>query len=147
VAAFTAKDRADKDAFSTHWATIRGDDSVTIRTIVVDGQVAGHVLRFDEAGHPEVSYWLGKDYWGQGIATIALAAFLDHARSRPLSARAAKDNGASIRVPQKLGLRTSGPLTRVALRAKRGQRFASPSARTLYSGARMILLAKSSRRW
>jgi len=66
-----------------HWTTIRGDDSVTIKTIVVDGRVAGHLLRFDEAGRPEVSYWLGKDYWGQGIATGALAAFLSQVRERP----------------------------------------------------------------
>ncbi len=103
MAAFTSQDPTDKAAFMAHWATIRGDDSVTTKTIVVDGQVAGHVLRFDEAGHPEVSCWLGKDYWGQGIATIALAAFLDHARARPLYARAAKDNVASLRVLQKCG--------------------------------------------
>lgn len=103
MAAFTAKDPADRAAFMAHWATIRGDDSVTIKTIVVAGRVAGHVLRFDEAGHPEVSYWLGKDYWGRGIATTAFTAFLGQIRARPLYARAAKDNRASLRVLQKCG--------------------------------------------
>jgi len=70
--------------------------------------VAGHVLRFDEAGYPEVSYWLGKDYWGQGIATRALAAFLGQVQARPLYARAAKDNHASIRVLEKCGFTIVG---------------------------------------
>jgi len=68
----------------------------------------GHVLRFDAAGHPEVSYWLGKDYWGQGIATRALAAFLCHVRERPLYARAARDNRASLRVLHKCGFTITG---------------------------------------
>ncbi len=92
IAAFTARNPADREAFAAHWATIRGDDTVAIRTILVDGQVAGHVLRFDEAGRREVSYWLGKDYWGRGIATRALSAFLGQYQARPLYARAAKDN-------------------------------------------------------
>jgi len=108
MAAFTARDPADRAAFEAHWTTIRGDDTVTIKTIVVDRQVAGHVLRFDEAGHPEASYWLGKDYWGQGIATRALAAFLGQVQARPLYARAAKDNHASIRVLEKCGFTIVG---------------------------------------
>jgi len=108
MAAFTAKDPADKGAFIAPWAAIRGDDTVTIKAIVVDGRVAGHVLRFDAAGHPEVSYWLGKDYWGQGIATRALAAFLCHVRERPLYARAARDNRASLRVLHKCGFTITG---------------------------------------
>ncbi len=108
MAAFTAKDPADRAAFTAHWATIRGDDTVTIRTILVDGQVAGHVLRFDEAGQPEVSYWLGKDYWGQGVATGALSAFLGQQQTRPLYARAARDNRASIRVLEKCGFTIVG---------------------------------------
>lgn len=32
MAAFTAKDPADRDAFTAHWTKILGDDSITIRT-------------------------------------------------------------------------------------------------------------------
>lgn len=108
MAAFTSKDPTDRSAFMAHWATIRGDHSNAIKTIVVDGQVAGHVLRFDEASHPEVSYWLGKRYWGQGIATGALTAFLGQVRERPLYARAVKDNSASLRALQKCGFTIVG---------------------------------------
>ncbi len=108
MAAFTARNPGDREAFAAHWATIRGAGAVAIRTILVAGQVAGHVLRFDEAGRPEVSYWLGKDYWGQGIATEALSAFLGQQQARPLYARAAKDNRASIRVLEKCGFTIVG---------------------------------------
>ncbi len=51
----------------------------------------------------DVSYWLGKEFWGQGIATSALALYLDLIRERPLYARAAKDNLGSIRMLEKNG--------------------------------------------
>lgn len=98
MAAFTARDPADRDAFTAHWTKILGDDTITIKTILFEGQVAGYVLSFERFGNPEVSYWIGKKYWGKGIATQALSEFLDHVTVRPLYARAAKDNIASIRV-------------------------------------------------
>jgi RimJ/RimL family protein N-acetyltransferase len=68
----------------------------------------GHVLSFEQFGEREVSYWIGREYWGQGIATQALAQFLDTLETHPLYARAAKDNIASIRVLEKCGFRISG---------------------------------------
>lgn len=105
MAAFTAKDPADRDAFMAHWTRILGDETSTIMTILFGGQVAGHVLSYqdEEFGQPEVSYWLGKNYWGKGVATKALSAFLDHVKVRTLYARAAKDNIASQRVLEKCG--------------------------------------------
>lgn len=47
MAAFTAKNPADRDAFMAHWTKILGDETVTIRTILFDGQVAGSILIFD----------------------------------------------------------------------------------------------------
>lgn len=49
----------------------------------------------------EVSYWIGKEYWGKGIATRALSEFLSELTDRPLYARAAKDHLASLRVLEK----------------------------------------------
>ena len=43
MAAFTAKDPADRDAFMAHWARIRGDPSNNIQTILFDGRVSGSV--------------------------------------------------------------------------------------------------------
>ena len=103
MAAFTARDPKDRDAFMAHWRRILDDDTITKRTIVVDGDVAGHVSSFEQFGQPSVSYWIGKRHWGRGVATRALSAFLRHVAARPLYARAAKDNLASIRVLEKCG--------------------------------------------
>jgi len=90
MAAFTAKDPADRAAFLRHWERIRSDATVIVRTIVADGQVAGHVMSYEEDGRCEVTYWLGKEYWGQGIATRALAEFLAGTnRVRPCNRRSA----------------------------------------------------------
>ena len=109
MAAFTAKDPTNQEAFMSHWHRIMADPSNIIRTIVVDGQVAGSVSSYEEAGHPEVTYWLGKNYWGKGLASQALAEFLIHANpTRPIYARAAKDNSGSLRVLEKCGFRIIG---------------------------------------
>lgn len=108
MAAFTAKDPADRDAFMAHWTKILGDDTITRRTILFDGHVAGHVASFERFGKLEVTYWIGREHWGKGIATKALSAFLDDLKSRPLYARAAKDNVASLRVLEKCGFTICG---------------------------------------
>jgi len=109
MAAFTAKDPANRDAFADHWDRILADSTVLIKTLVFDGQVAGYVLSYEESGKPEVSYWLGKAYWGQGIATQALRAFLAQAnQTRPMAARVAKDNVGSLRVLEKCGFTIVG---------------------------------------
>jgi RimJ/RimL family protein N-acetyltransferase len=108
MAAFTAADPTDRAAFDAHWRRIRSDSGVLNRTILVDGVIAGHVASFEYAGEREVTYWLGKEFWGQGIATRALAAFLQEETTRPLHARAAKDNIGSVRVLQKCGFTITG---------------------------------------
>jgi RimJ/RimL family protein N-acetyltransferase len=109
MAAFTAKDPSDRDAFYAHWKRILADPTVIIKTILVDGRVAGSVLSYEDEGKPEVSYWIGKEYWGRGIATRALAEFLISGNKvRPIHARAAKDNLASLRVLAKCGFIITG---------------------------------------
>ena len=110
MAAFTAKDPADREAFTAKWAKILGDDTVTKKAILVNGQVAGSVSSFVApwSGQLEVTYWVGREYWGRGIATKALTEFLGHLKARPVYARAAKDNIASIRVLAKCGFTISG---------------------------------------
>jgi RimJ/RimL family protein N-acetyltransferase len=112
MAAFTAKEPADRDAFMTRWAKILNNKSIIIKTILYNNQVAGHVLSYasgdTEPDMLEVSYWLGREFWGKGIATQALAAFLPHIRTRPLYARAVKDNIGSIRVLEKCGFTITG---------------------------------------
>jgi RimJ/RimL family protein N-acetyltransferase len=103
MAAFTAPDPTDREAFALHWSRLLADESVVIRTVLVDGLVAGNVLLFRHAGQPEVGYWIGRRFWGRGVATRALDQFLRVVPARPLYARVAKDNIASIRVLDKCG--------------------------------------------
>jgi RimJ/RimL family protein N-acetyltransferase len=106
MAAFTAADPSDREAFAARWARILADDTVTVTTILADdGAVAGSVMLWRDVAldGPEVSYWLGREYWGRGLATAALQLFLLEIRIRPLYGRAAKDNAASIRVLEKCG--------------------------------------------
>jgi len=110
MAAFTARDPADRDAFAAHWKRILSDDTVLVKTIVLNGNVVGSVAKFvdREFGKPEVTYWIGKEYWGMGLATKALSKFLADIQVRPIYGRAAKDNVASIRVMEKCGFTSSG---------------------------------------
>src|SRR4029453_1988037 len=54
------------------------------------------------------TYWIGREFWGRGIATQALAVLLSAVKTRPLYARAAKDNVASLRVLEKCGFTIAG---------------------------------------
>jgi RimJ/RimL family protein N-acetyltransferase len=101
MAAFPARDRA---AFDAHWATnILGNPAAVIQTILLDGQVAGHIGSWRQDGVRLVGYWIGKEHWGKGVATRALAAFLHLVTERPLHAHVARHNVASIRVLEKCG--------------------------------------------
>jgi RimJ/RimL family protein N-acetyltransferase len=104
MAAFTAPDHMDRDAFERRWSRLRADETVLTRVIVVDDEVAGTIGSWGEPGEREVTYWIGRSYWGgKGIATDALNALLAVERSRPLHARVASDNVASRRVLEKCG--------------------------------------------
>src|SRR5512138_1778626 len=61
-----------REAFMAHWIRILGNNSVLVKTILFEGSVAGNIVCFDQLGEREVGYWLGKQYWGKGIATLAL---------------------------------------------------------------------------
>ena len=105
MAAFAARDRA---AFDAHWRRILGDPGVTARAIVADGVLAGNIGAWGEPGERLVGYWIGKEHWGKGIASRALAAFLEVERVRPLFAHVAKENVGSLRVLLKCGFVMAG---------------------------------------
>ena len=73
MAAFPSR---DKETFNAHWAKVMANESNITRTIEVDGQVAGYLGSWEMEGKREVGYWLGKEFWGKGIATEALKQFL-----------------------------------------------------------------------
>ena len=105
MAAFTAPDHMDRNAFERRWSRQRADETAIARVIVVDGEVAGTIASWGDPDEREVTYWIGRSYWGKGIATDALKAFLTVDPSRPLHARVAFDNVASRRVLEKCGFR------------------------------------------
>src|SRR5580704_3269906 len=81
MAAFPARDR---DAFMAHWMKILGDETVTIKAILLDGQVAGNIVCWERDSKRLVGYWIGKAFWGKGVATRGLCSFLGVVKARPL---------------------------------------------------------------
>jgi RimJ/RimL family protein N-acetyltransferase len=99
----------EHDAFTAHWRDrILANDANLAWTIVADGEAAGNMLCFERDGKREVGYWLGREFWGKGIATEALAVLLREVTERPLYARVATSNVGSIRVLEKCGFTTIG---------------------------------------
>lgn len=100
MAAFPSRDR---DAFMAHWAKTLADDSALTWTIDADGEVAGNIGCWEADGHRFVGYWIGRQFWGRGLATQALAEVVDKVEERPLYAHVVESNVASIRVLEKNG--------------------------------------------
>jgi ribosomal-protein-alanine N-acetyltransferase len=79
--------------------------------IEVDGTLAGGIGitpgELERAGNVMVGYWLGKPFWGRGIATYALRALTAHAlatlRPRRMWALVMGANAPSARVLEKAG--------------------------------------------
>ena len=105
MAAFPARARVE---FMAHWAKIMADETNILKTIAFREKVAGNIGCWEGSGERRVGAWLGKEYWGKGIASAALAQFLGQVEIRPLHARVVKTNVASIRVLQKCGFAISG---------------------------------------
>ena len=109
MAAFLPRDPSDRDAFLAHWRRILSDPTVITKTILWKGHVAGTVGSFTWwDGKPQVTYWIGKEFWGNGIATQALTELLRLVNNRPLHASTASDNIASIRVLETCGFAMRG---------------------------------------
>jgi RimJ/RimL family protein N-acetyltransferase len=100
MADFPARDR---EAFDAHWERVLGDETLISKTIVFEGQVVGNVGSWEQDGRRLVGYWLGREFWGKGLATKALAELIDELGRRPLYAYVAKTNVGSIRVLEKCG--------------------------------------------
>jgi RimJ/RimL family protein N-acetyltransferase len=91
---------------------------------VFRGEVAGNVVCWEHAGERRVGYWLGREHWGKGIASAALSQFLRQITTRPLYARVAQQNRASIRVLQKCGFTICGEDTFQGIDGEPGLEFA-----------------------
>jgi RimJ/RimL family protein N-acetyltransferase len=108
MAAFTAEDPDDRPAFDAHMARVRSLPGFTMRAITRDGQLVGSIASFVSGDQTEVTYWIDRPSWGCGIASQALELLLKLVPVRPLHARAASDNIASLKVLQKAGFNIIG---------------------------------------
>jgi RimJ/RimL family protein N-acetyltransferase len=100
MASFPSRDRGP---FMQHWEKIMNDKGVTIRVILFKGRIAGHLVCWKQGYEQEVGYWLGREFWGKGIASAALAEFLKVVKIRPLHAHVIQHNIGSKRVLEKCG--------------------------------------------
>jgi len=96
----------DRERFMTHWATrVLGDPTVLVRTVTVDGKVAGNVVSWWDEGTRFLGYVFGREFWGRGVGTRAVTLHLRQERTRPLYADPYSGNVGSVRVLEKCGFR------------------------------------------
>ncbi|MFI5495702.1 GNAT family N-acetyltransferase [Actinoplanes sp. NPDC051859] len=119
MAAFTAEDPDDRVAFDAHLVRLRTAPDIHLQAITADGELAGTIASFAVGTDTEITYWLGREFWGRGIATAAVRKFLATVPVRPITARAASDNPGSLGVLRKAGFRPVGK--EVAYATARGQ--------------------------
>jgi RimJ/RimL family protein N-acetyltransferase len=105
--------REDWTVFLAHWrTTVLGNPVSRARTIVWNGRPAGYVASWSQDAQRLIAYWIGREYWGRGIATASLGVFLQEELTRPLHAHVATHNVGSARVLEKCGfLRVGGETT------------------------------------
>ena len=103
LAAFTSKDPNDKTAYIEKYAKFLTDPTINMRTIKVKGVIVGSIAKFIMENEAEITYWIDRNFWGQGIATTALKDFLKIEKTRPIRGRVAFDNYGSQKVLEKCG--------------------------------------------
>ncbi|MBL0066917.1 MAG: GNAT family N-acetyltransferase [Bacteroidetes bacterium] len=103
LAAFMSKDPTDKLAYITKYTKLLADPTINNQTILLDNTIVGSVAKFVMEGDPEITYWIDRKYWGQGIATKALSQLLAIETIRPIFGRVAFDNFGSQKVLEKCG--------------------------------------------
>jgi|SRR6185312_4215782 len=103
LAAFTAKDPNDKTAYLEKYTKLLTNPTVNMRTIKVNDVIAGSVSKFVIENDAEITYWIDRNFWRQGIATTALKEFLKIEQIRPIRGRVAFDNYGSQKVLEKCG--------------------------------------------
>lgn len=93
-----------------------------------EGVIGGLGFNPVEGGHTEVGYWVGKPWWGRGVASEALAGAMTWAgrtwRKRVVAAGHFSDNPASGRVLCRAGFLYTG---RIELRVSRARDEAVPT--------------------
>ena len=105
--------RIDAEGFISRAAQSASFDN---QTLVIEHQTEGPIgsigLFQSETGQPEIGYWIGKPYWGQGLASEALRGLQDWVKNvqgrRYLTAGHFADNLVSGQVLIKAGFLYTG---------------------------------------
>lgn len=108
LAAFMPKDPTDKEAYINKFTKLLDDPTVNNQTILLDNIIVGSIAKFIMKGDTEITYWIDRKYWGEGIATQALKKFLSIEPVRPIFGRVAFDNFGSQKVLEKCGFQKIG---------------------------------------
>ena len=99
-------------ADAKEWIGAVVSQSAETYLITVGGEAIGACGLDMRDGVPEIGYWLGVPFWGNGYATEAARALIDHAFGdlghEVLTAGARVSNPASRRVLEKCGFQWSG---------------------------------------
>jgi [ribosomal protein S5]-alanine N-acetyltransferase len=103
LAAFMPKDPTDKPAYISKYTKLLNDPTVNNQTIILDGVIVGSIAKFVMEGDAEITYWIDRKFWGQGIATKALKELITIEAARPVFGRVAFDNFGSQKVLEKCG--------------------------------------------
>ncbi|KAB8165737.1 GNAT family N-acetyltransferase [Streptomyces sp. 3MP-14] len=99
----------EREAFLRHWRTrVLGVPGVFVQAVTVDGELAGNVVAWWEGERRFLGYWLGREFWGRGVGSRAVALFLERERHRPLYADPFVGNVGSVRLLARLGFREAG---------------------------------------
>lgn len=108
LAAFTSKNPSDKNAYINKWTRLLSDEKINVRTILLNREIVGSIAKFEMNGNAEITYWIGKEFWGKGIAGSALKRFLEIEKARPIYGRVAFDNLGSKKVLENCGFSEIG---------------------------------------
>lgn len=93
----------DEAAYLARWRQFLQDDRFGKSTVLAGSEVAGQVISFDRDGVRELGYWIGREFWGHGIAGAAVRQYLAIELQRPLFAIVAEHNAASRRILARCG--------------------------------------------
>ncbi|QYJ79569.1 GNAT family N-acetyltransferase [Shewanella acanthi] len=108
LAQFSSRSR---EAFYEHWRlNILNRRDVLAYGIDVEGLLVGSICHWNSDGQACIGYWIERAYWGRGIATSALKAFLPLITSRPIFAHVAEHNIASQKLLLARGFQMTGEL-------------------------------------
>jgi RimJ/RimL family protein N-acetyltransferase len=102
---------ADAEQF-VQWVNSSGGEMALLITLPNDTLIGAVGLNLLDGPAPEIGYWLGAPYWGQGYATEAVRAVIDYAFTAldhdALQAGARVTNPASRRILEKCGFQWTG---------------------------------------